>query len=181
MGNNTVVALITGPSASGKSTLQESLISLGWTKPVNFTTRKPRNDKELDEYIFIDRWIFAEKAQRGHFAEWTQYNKQLYAMTKYLDYSRDNAIIVDPIGKGAFEAFLIKNNRKFFRIWIECPDFIREARLSQRRANVLETNERLKDSEWFKLVNPSYDLTIDGTAPAEESVLKVIQYADSIR
>jgi guanylate kinase len=181
MGNNTVVALITGPSASGKTVLQDTLISMGWTRPINFTTRKPRRDSELDEYVFIDRWTFAEKAQRGHFAEWTNYNKQLYAMTRYLDWSKDNAIVVDPIGKGAFEAFLTKANRKFFRVWVECPEFIREARLAQRRANVLETNERMKDSEWFKLVNPSYDLTVDGTWPAEEAAQFVIKYAESIR
>jgi guanylate kinase len=182
MDNNTVVALITGPSASGKSTLQDTLISLhNWTKPTNFTTRKPRRDAELDEYVFIDRWTFADKAQLGHFAEWTNYNKQLYAMTRFLDYSRDNAVVVDPIGKGAFEAFLIKSKRRFFRVWVECPEFIREARLAQRRANVLETNERMKDSEWFKLVNPTYDLTVDGTWPAEEAASFVQKYADSIR
>ena len=178
---NTVVALITGPSASGKSTLQNTLLAMGWTRPTNFTTRKLRSDKELDEYVHIDRYTFAEKAQLGHFAEWTQYNRQLYAMTKYLDWSKDNAIVVDPIGKGAFEAFLTKQGRKFFRVWIDCPDFIREARLAQRRANVLDTNERMADSQWFKLVNPTYDLTIDGTEPAEEAALKLISYADSIR
>lgn len=182
MENNSVVALITGPSASGKSTLQETLISsFGWTKPVNFTTRKPRKDSELDEYVFIDRWQFADKAQRGHFAEWTNYNRQLYAMTKYLDWGKDNAIVVDPIGKGAFEAFLLRQGRKFFRVWVECPEAIRLARLAERRASVAETQEREKDATWFKLVSPNYDLTVDGTASANDMATAVVDYASSVR
>lgn len=177
----TVVALVTGPSASGKSTLQDALIKKGWVRPINYTTRPPRNDKELDEYVFIDQDAFAKKARNGDFAEWTQYRRQLYAMTKYLDYSKDNVIVVDPIGKGAFEAFLIKSKVKFFRIWVECPDYVRESRLNERRSNVIEFNERMGDSAWFNKVNNVYDVTVDGTWPAEEAANFVIKYANSIR
>lgn len=156
-------------------------MEMGWTRPTNFTTRKPRSEHELDEYVFIDQETFAKKARNGDFAEWTNYRRNLYAMTKYLDRTKDNVIVVDPIGKGAFEAFLIKSKVKFFRVWVECPEQVRERRLEARRTSVTEFNERMSDSEWFSRVNGTYDLTVDGTWPSQEAAKFIIKYADSIR
>jgi guanylate kinase len=177
MGN--VVALVTGPSASGKSTLQSALLAQGWGRPVNFTTRAMRHEDELDEYVFIDELTFAKKARRGHFAEWTYYDKNLYAMTRYLDAAKNLVIVVDPIGKGAFEAFLIKQNRPFFTVWVECPDEVRLARMEKRRSSAKSVYERMNDSTWMKKVNPLYDLVIDGTVSAEISAQKVIEFANT--
>lgn len=176
-----VVALMTGPSASGKSTIQKELLSLGWVRPINFTTRKIRDDSELDEYVFIDENVFAKKARMGHFAEWTYYDRNLYAMTRFLDESKDVIIVVDPIGKGAFEAFLTKMNRPYFTVWVECDDVTRRERLERRRSSVNSLNERMCDSFWMKKVNPSYDIVVDGTEPAFETALKLASYANEIR
>lgn len=162
MARNTV-ALITGPSASGKSTLQNDLVNMGWGKPLNFTTREPRSDAELDDYVFIDADMFAHKAIMGHFSEITQYAGNLYGMTKFFDEDKKLAIIVDPIGKTALEAFFTKQGRKYFTVWIDCDEDTRLKRLLERGTSVKGIKERMADADWMKKVNPNYDLTLDGT------------------
>lgn len=161
MARNTV-ALITGPSASGKSTLQKDLINMGWGKPANFTTREPRSNEELDEYVFIDAATFAQKAAMGDFSEITQYAGNLYAMTRFFDEDKKLAIIVDPVGKAALEAFFTKAGRKYFTVWIDCAEHVRLSRLLERGTSVKGIKERMEDAEWMKKVNPNYDLTLDG-------------------
>jgi guanylate kinase len=60
-------------SASGKTTLQEELLKRDWNRPYNFTTRKPRSEEELDEYVFITKEQFFEKMEKGDFLENTNY------------------------------------------------------------------------------------------------------------
>jgi guanylate kinase len=43
-------------------------------RPIQYTTRKPRNDKELDIYVFLTRTQFMDKLDNGDFAEFTEYN-----------------------------------------------------------------------------------------------------------
>lgn len=162
--------LITGPSASGKSTLQEELISnFGWTKPINFTTRKKRAERELDEYVFLTEDQFAAKARRGHFAEFMEYGGNLYGMTKHIDLSSNNAIIVDPVGKASFEKFFRLNRIPFVSLFISVPVEVMKRRLFERRVNVTEERARMDDLLWFHDVNYKYDMTVDGTVPASES------------
>lgn len=169
--------LITGPSASGKTTLQSELIeNFGWTKPTNFTTRKKRAERELDEYVFVNEDQFARKARLGHFAEFMEYGGNLYGMTKYLDTKRNNAIIVDPVGKASFEKFFRLNKIPFVRAFISVPVEIMKRRLFDRRLNVTEERARMDDLLWFHDVNDQYDMRIDGTVPANESAQLVDEF-----
>lgn len=180
MARNTV-CLITGPSASGKTTLQKDLVNMGWGKPVNFTTREPRSDDELDEYVFIDASTFAQKAVMGDFSEMTQYDGNLYAMTSHFDEDKKLAIIVDPIGKTALEAFFTKQGRKYFTVWIDCGEETRLKRLMERGASVRSIKSRMADAEWMGKVNPNYDLKLDGGMNRMELAAMVTLHESSIR
>ena len=180
MARNTV-CLITGPSASGKTTLQKDLVNMGWGKPVNFTTREPRSDDELDEYVFIDESTFATKMSMGDFSEMTNYAGNLYAMTRHFDQDRKLAIIVDPVGKAALEAFFTKEGRRYFTVWIDCDEDTRLQRLLERGTSVKGIKERLSDAEWMKKVNPTYDLTLDGTLNHMELASEVTLYEATLK
>jgi guanylate kinase len=49
-------------------------INNGYKQVVSFTTRKPRNDEELDTYVFLTRKQFARKMFNGDFMETEVFN-----------------------------------------------------------------------------------------------------------
>lgn len=177
MDKGKIQLLITGPSASGKTTLQSELIeNYGWVKPTNFTTRKKRAERELDEYVFLTEEQFAKKARNGHFAEFMEYGNNLYGMTRYMDLDKNNAIIVDPVGKAAMEKFFRLNHVRYLTAFVSVPVEIMKRRLADRRLNVTDERNRMDDLLWFHDVNFKYDMTIDGTLPVEETAQLVDQF-----
>jgi guanylate kinase len=72
------------------------LIFNGCHKPLQFTTRKPRDDKELDDYVFLTKEQFIRKLDNGDFIEHIVYNGEYYAITKYFDTSKSNVFVADP-------------------------------------------------------------------------------------
>ena len=85
------LVIITGFSCSGKSYLQEELVSRGWTKPASFTTRKKRFEDEVDDYVFLDKYTFGLKEWRGDFIGATKYNQNYYWTGKF---SNDNVVAI---------------------------------------------------------------------------------------
>ena len=45
-----------------------------FSRPIQYTTRQPRDDKELDIYVFLTQDQFFIKLANGDFAEFTEYN-----------------------------------------------------------------------------------------------------------
>ncbi len=74
------VLIIAGPSAVGKSTLAEQLLSLSpnLTLLRSATTRPPRGDGKDGEYIYLTREEFLSAAERGEMLEHTEYSGTLY-------------------------------------------------------------------------------------------------------
>jgi guanylate kinase len=92
-----MIIAITGPSGSGKTTLQDYLVDFcGFKKPTNFTTRTPRSDKELDEYVFVTKPQFFRKLDNGDFSEFTQYNGEFYGITKYVGGDVPFVVVLTP-------------------------------------------------------------------------------------
>jgi len=54
------------------------MLERGWKRPINFTTRKPRSEREKDEYVFIDEKTFMTKFANGDFLEHTNFNGNYY-------------------------------------------------------------------------------------------------------
>jgi guanylate kinase len=71
----TTVFIISAPSGSGKSTLTRELIERvpGLRFSVSYTTRPPRGqEREGQEYFFVSRREFEERAGRGEFLEYAE-------------------------------------------------------------------------------------------------------------
>lgn len=86
-----------GQSASGKSTVERHLESVGYPRIVSYTTR-PMRKKEKDgvDYHFIDYPTFAKLDESGFFAERAQYRDWHYGLSlDGIDYlNRDYIVVV---------------------------------------------------------------------------------------
>lgn len=165
--NNLVI--ITWVSGSWKTTIQEEMLQRWWKRPLNFTTRKPRNDWELDEYVFLDRDKYFIKMWNWDFLEHTNYNWNWYAISKYLP-KWNVCIVLDPVGR---EQVLEKISREGLDYNVTCVylDINRKTqdqRLTSRWDSKEQKAERKKDFNWFSPNSTWY--VLDGTNEVKELV-----------
>lgn len=75
-----LVAVISGPSGVGKTTVIEGLLRTpGWTRSITATTRAPRGaEKDGVDYLFLAREGFEEDARKGRFLESATVHGNLY-------------------------------------------------------------------------------------------------------
>lgn len=82
MENKSLLVLV-GPSAVGKTTVADEIISRGGFSLIrSLTTRAPRGDGHDDEYIYTDRETFLREILRGGVLEHTEYVGTLYGTPK---------------------------------------------------------------------------------------------------
>lgn len=74
------LVVISGPTASGKSTLWRRLVQRpGVAFSVSATTRAPRHgERDGVDYRFVTRAEFERRIQAGEFLEWARVHDQLY-------------------------------------------------------------------------------------------------------
>lgn len=163
-----VLVTITWVSWSGKSTLQSQLVnSQGWKKPINFTTRKPRSDREKDEYVFLTEDQYFTKLKNWDFAEYIKYGDNYYAISKYLS-DWVNCMVVDPVGRAVFQKYCAERDIPIFSILIEISEDLQEYRLGfLRRESVSEIEKRKRDFIYMKNTG-DYDLVLDWSKPIEK-------------
>lgn len=146
------MVIITGPSASWKTTVQNLMIDSGkWKKPINFTTREPRNDLELDEYIFLSRNNFLTKLGKWDFLESTGWYWDFYGISRILP-EGDVCIVLDPIGRAQMKAkvamwelddFIVKF------VYLDISKDVQNKRLRKRGDNKVQIKKRNRDFDWF--------------------------------
>ena len=76
-----VLAVISGPAGSGKSTIAEKLIanSEDITRAITATTRAPRpGEKNGIDYIFMSKEEFSTDLDEGMFIEYNEFNNNFY-------------------------------------------------------------------------------------------------------
>lgn len=145
-----MIVLITWVSWSWKTTLQNKLIERGWSRPNNITTRKPRSDEELDEYIFVDRdrayWLI----KKWVLLEFTKFNWEIYWIIKSTSYDWNISIIVDPIWRAMI---MEKFNREWIAyktLYIDISEEEQLKRLNDRyKWNEELITQRKLDRWWF--------------------------------
>ena len=79
------ILVISGPSASGKSTLVSMLIKAfdELVFSVSHTTRSPRqNEIEGKDYYFVSEETFSQMIERGEFVEWAKVHDNLYGTSE---------------------------------------------------------------------------------------------------
>lgn len=170
--------MLTWVSGSWKTSIQIELLEKYWyTMLYNYTTREKRSDSELDNYIFITEEQFFKKLKNGDFAEFTQYNGNFYAMSKYSMKSAPICVILEPVGREMMEKLWKEEWREYITIFLDITPEEQESRLEWRWDSVKEIEKRKKDFEYFKSRNHDSVINVDWKSKQEvlDEVLLIIQ------
>jgi len=145
--------LLIGKTCSGKDTILNEIVKLGYKKIVTYTTR-PMRQGEVDgvNYHYISKEDFLLKEQNGFFGETTSYNVATddtwYYGSAIEDYDKDKVMIVNP--DGIKQISKIKSLNPVVSYIQSNEDIIRK-RLSKRGDNPVEADRRIKadDKDFF--------------------------------
>ena len=78
-----LIITLTGPTASGKSTLERMLVERGFAKVISVTTRAPREGEVNGvDYFFVSHEEFEELKANKQLVESVEYQGNFYAVTK---------------------------------------------------------------------------------------------------
>lgn len=183
------VITLTGPTCSGKTTLEAELHRQGFGKVTSHTTRMPRTGEvQGKSYHFISEAEYAAMKELGKFVESviigsTRYSVSAEELRNATGDDDDNVVIVvDPHGKEQIRNFCLKNGINFISIWVDCSTEIQATRWIGRmlsdlagKKSILSYVERLsimlgEETEWRRLQRispifrnyiPIYDLSLD--------------------
>lgn len=164
--NDKLMLIFTGPSGSWKTTFVERLKKEFWfTQPLQFTTRQPRDDEELDCYVFLTKEQFFTKLENGDFIEHTLYNGNYYALWKHLS-SDYNIAILEPCWREQVKQFCALNDIRCVTVFLDIDEKTMLHRLGiLRRESYKVIQKRLND---LKIMSPKgADIVIDSTAEVE--------------
>lgn len=132
------IAIISGPSCSGKSSLQKALIDLGYAKVVTHTTRKPRAG-EINgvDYNFVVVDEFSAMLRQQHLLESEQVGADFYgtsesAVEKALRESGRAVLVMEPKGAAKVAQHFRHTGTRVVRIWIGCEPAEIAKRFMQR-------------------------------------------------
>jgi len=158
------IVILTWVSCSWKTSLQEELITKHWwARPLNFTTRKPRDkealtkideegdfcSKELDEYVFLTEDTFFKKLRNGDMLEYTNYMWKRYWVSSIIPKWKDVCIVLDPVGRNQVMEYYTRKGRSVETYYIEINKDKQIERLTNRWDNEKQILSRKKDFEWF--------------------------------
>lgn len=172
------LVILTWPSWSGKTTIQTKLIEeWGYAKPYNFTTRELRGDAELDDYIFVSKWLFNVIKAKGHLIENTIYKWNFYWISHYnlkwepITHS-PTVVILEPNGRNAFIKELKKRKVEWIEIFLQIDENTLIDRLNERGDDKNEIMKRKDDVINFFPTQKSH--IIDATKPFEKVFKEII-------
>ncbi len=168
--NNRIV-IITGVSASWKTTLQEEMLKNGWARPINFTTRKPRNEEELDEYVFLTKNQFLTKYWNWDFLEQTNYWWNFYGVSRHLPKWKNLCIVLDPVGRAIVSEWFSRRGIEYETYYLRISPETQEQRLFARGDDEEEVIKRKRDFQWFSPTNKC--VILDGRRSAKELLLQI--------
>lgn len=166
------IILLTGVSASWKTTIQNELLSRWFVRPINFSTRKARGEYELDEYVFVNKNTFARKLLNWDFIEFTSYWWNFYWITntftlrKHPLFWKNVCIVVDPVGRAAIAEHLNRIWLPYETYYLHINEDTQKERLLERWDDEFEILKRHRDFWWFHQTNKC--IRLDWTKPTKE-------------
>lgn len=143
------IAIITGRSASGKTTLQKELIERWWVTPVNFTTREPRNDEEYDDYIFLTKDQYFEKLKRWDFFEYMELNWEYYAISRFWDTGKNVVLVLDVAWREQVIKKLYSDGVPYKTFYLDIDTDTQVGRMIDRWDRTLDIEKRVKNELYF--------------------------------
>jgi guanylate kinase len=134
-----VILTITGPSCTGKSTLESILTKdHGYEQIVSFTTRPPREaEKHAKDYYFISLDEAEMFKQNGLLAEHIKFSSGHYygilgaELEKKLQYNHCTAV-VEPNGVKQLRQYCKENGLKHIAVYLGNPKTVLAARFLKR-------------------------------------------------
>lgn len=150
-----------------------------FSKPIQYTTRKQRFDNEVDDYVFLTHQQFMRKLINGDFIEFTEYNKELYAIGKYFDTTKSNIFIAEPVWREALQKYFKLNSIPFLTFYVKIPKDEMTRRLENRRSSIIEIDNRMKDLKYFYPL--PHDHVLDGTDREEALTIEVKKICDGLK
>lgn len=163
--------LITWVSGSWKSSIMNWLLAMyaeDFWKPIQYTTRAKRNDMEVDDYVFLTKAQFFKKLKNGDFIEFTEYNNNYYAISRFSDYTRNNIFIVEPVWRAALKKYFLQNNIPFKSYFVDISKEEAKERMMGRWDSVKTIEQRLGDFKYFTL--EAWDYELDGRLEIRKNV-----------
>lgn len=173
--NNSTHIVISGPSASGKSTLIKKVLEAIPTLSlsISHTTRpKRRGEVEGKDYYFVSVNSFESLVDKGQMLEYATFNNNYYG-TSYGEL-KGNPKIFDVEYHGV--SFFRKEFPEFIYIFIECGRETVKKRLKARGDSPSDIQARLKLYDNFVKIKGVFDRVIDNDRGIDESSKELIDY-----
>ena len=177
-----MIVIITAPSWAGKTTLVDHLLKekgSKWKKPINFTTRQPRGlkasnvdengdyvESERDDYVFLTQSQFLAKRSNGDFAETTDYNGNLYGVSKFFDRNENYLVILEPNGRDELQRFCRNEKLPFRKVFIDISRETAIERMTKRWASKEDIKQRIATHSSFE--PDATSLIVDGNGSFED-------------
>lgn len=118
------IITLTGPSCAGKSTLENRLAQLHFSKAVSTTTR-PMREGEVDgrDYHFISREGFDRQLKEGRFVEHVEFGGNHYGLSveeveSLARLGHPIVVVCEPIGQKQIVAFCKKQSWQCFSVFV---------------------------------------------------------------
>jgi guanylate kinase len=133
---------ITGPSLSGKSTLERLLLDRGIVEKVTSTTTRTQRQGEIngDAYFFVNPEEFRKKIDEQQMVEHVTFEGNMYGVdrheveTKFAK-GKPVVIVVEPDGARQIKAYAEQNNWKCIQVFVSNPEEVIRARFDERFKN----------------------------------------------
>lgn len=139
-----MIVTLTGPSCSGKSTLEKALIKQGFASLISTTTRPQRvGEVNGESYYFISGSEFATKALNSEFVESVEFNSNRYAVSKaemqrVLALGKPVVLVVEPGGLVQIREYAEEKRIEIFSIFLDIPTEVLAERFLKRFRNEVE-------------------------------------------
>ena len=180
MKKENILAIITGPSAVGKTTIAKIILKkLKNYKPsITYTTRQKRKKEKEDKTIYyISKKKFRELIDKDYFLEWAQVYNNFYGTAKKetLKILKKKNVLLNIDVQGAF--IIKKKYPQCLTIFI-LPEYINnlEKRLRKRKTPNKIIKERFEQAKHEIAQNKKFDYQIiNYNNKLDETVEKIIQ------
>lgn len=151
--------VLVGESASGKSSIEKELVSMGYNKIVTYTTR-PMREEDIDgeTYHFVTEEQFNSIKEKGMFAEYASYRGWQYGTAKE-DCTNDKVVVLTPHGLRQ-----LKKNKdlNIVSFYIDVPRRDRLIKILERGDDIEEAYRRnLSDVGQFDGIEDEVDYVIE--------------------
>ena len=132
------ILTLTGPSCSGKSTLEKMLKTAGFENVISTTTR-PKREGEIDgmSYYFIDREAFKANQAAGCYIETVEFNGNFYGVSaqeveRVFANNKPVVVVVEPEGLRQIREYAAKNGWRHIAVFINNPPEVIAHRFLER-------------------------------------------------